>query len=345
MQEYQYKTFSLKTHQSNWQKNNPNICQFELTFGCGLHCRHCYTDCYNKPSLLKKELKTNQVKALLDKIYSAGVIWMCFTGGDPLTRPDFLEIYDYAKQKGFIITLFTNGYSMTQKIVTYLAKKPPFVIELTLNAATKDVYDKITQVKGSFEKTLEGIDLMQRAGLEVKIKTQVTKDNLKELPRIKKYIQGLGLRFKPSVILQARLNGNRFPCELRLSPQEVLNFNGRRKQILADDCQAGFHQEDAGGLFNCAIGGGDGMHIDPCGNMIPCLCIREPKVSVIKEDVSLARDKLLDWIRVQRFHNGSLCKVCDVRSRCGRCPGKALLETGDKEAVIPYFCELAKAIL
>ncbi|GAF88367.1 unnamed protein product, partial [marine sediment metagenome] len=116
MREIQYKTFSLRTHKINWLLKRPNVCQFELTFGCNLHCKHCYTDCYNKPAYLKKELKTREVKFILDKVYKAGVIWLCFTGGDPLTRKDFLDIYSDAKDKGFIITLFTNGYSMTEEI-------------------------------------------------------------------------------------------------------------------------------------------------------------------------------------------------------------------------------------
>ncbi|MFQ5868041.1 MAG: radical SAM protein, partial [bacterium] len=86
MREIQYKTFSLRTHKKNWLLKRPNVCQFELTFGCNLHCKHCYTDCYNKPDCLKKELKTGEVKFILDKVYKAGVIWLCFTGGDPLTR-------------------------------------------------------------------------------------------------------------------------------------------------------------------------------------------------------------------------------------------------------------------
>lgn len=43
-----YRNFSLRLHKNNWQKGKPNVCQFELTFGFGLHCKHCYSDCYNK---------------------------------------------------------------------------------------------------------------------------------------------------------------------------------------------------------------------------------------------------------------------------------------------------------
>ncbi|MEA3560790.1 MAG: radical SAM protein [Candidatus Omnitrophota bacterium] len=129
MKEIQYKTFSLRTHKKNWRIKRSNVCQFELTFKCGLNCSYCYVSCYNKPECIKNELTTKGVKFILDKVYNAGIIWLCLTGGDPLTREDFLEIYSYAKNKGLIITIFTNGYSMTKEIADYLEKRPPFVKE------------------------------------------------------------------------------------------------------------------------------------------------------------------------------------------------------------------------
>src|SRR4030042_1866779 len=116
MKEIEYQDFSLATHNKNWQINKANVCQFELTFKCGLHCKHCYSDCFNNPSSISRELDTKQIKLILDKVYAAGCFWLCFSGGDPLAREDFLGIYSYAKQKGFIITVFTNGYSMNDGI-------------------------------------------------------------------------------------------------------------------------------------------------------------------------------------------------------------------------------------
>jgi len=198
MKETQYIRFSAKTHTKNWQMRCPSVCEFELTFKCGLHCRHCYTDCYNKPGLIKDELDTKKIKSILDKVHAAGVIWLCFTGGDPLTRKDFPEIYAYAKNKGFIVTLFTNACSMTEEIADALKKSPPFVIEITLNAVTRDRYELISRVKGSFERAMDGIRMITERGLPLKIKTLVTRDNLEDVPRIKKYVERLGLDFKPS---------------------------------------------------------------------------------------------------------------------------------------------------
>lgn len=363
MQEIQYKTFSLKTHKKNWYFKSPNLCQFELTFRCGLHCKHCYTDCYNKPDFIKDELDTKKIKLILDKVYGAGVIWLCFTGGDALTRKDFLDIYAYAKNKGFIISIFTNAYSMTKETADYFGKSPPFVLEITLNAVTKKKYEQISQVKGSFEKVMDGVKMIMQRKLTLKIKTQVTKDNLEELPKIKKFVEDLGLNFNPSPFLHARLDKNLGPCSLRIKPEEVAGLDKRlfntSNKLFNDDCRLILnsknqspktnhrtpnvtHQKPNTNLFSCAIGGGDGIHIDPYGNLVPCICIRESKINLLKESVEQARNRILSWVRSKTFPINSKCEACLIKDDCRLCPGKALLDTGSLGEPVEWFCELAK---
>jgi len=340
MKEIQYRKFSWGMHKRNWKLKRPNTCQFELTFKCGLNCNYCYTSCYNKPSHIKKELNTEQIKFILDKVYNAGVIWLCFSGGDPLARGDFLDIYTYAKSKGFIISIFTNGYSMTEEIADYLVKNPPFVIEVTLNGATKATYEKISGIKDSFEKTIKGIKLILGKKIPLKIKTQVTVDNLGEQPKIKEFVQGLGSRFRPSVFLQARLDGNLTPCSLRIKPEEFAGSNKKfNLDSIAEECKP-MGQDNY--LFQCTIGGGDGIYIDPYGNLVPCSCIREPRVSLFKKSVEEANKITLNWVRSRTFTANAKCNGCLIRGLCYNCPGKAILETGSLEGRIEWYCELAR---
>lgn len=345
MREIQYKDFSWETHIKNWKLRRPNVCQFELTFKCDLHCKHCYTDCYNKERFIKEELDTSRVKFILDKVYEAGCIWLCFTGGDPLTRTDFLEIYDYAKRKGFIVTVFTNAYSITEEIASHFAKSPPFVIEMTLNAVSKDLYDDIAGVKGAFEKVMKGIDLLRKYSIPLKIKTQVTTENFGHLPAIKSFLASKNIVFRPSIFLHARLNGDSTPASLRVPVERLVSqeevdkeaddgcrSRGRKKALLSDN------------IFKCAIGGGDGIYIDPYGNTFPCVCIREPKFSLLTSDISTAQAKILSWVKSRKFSKDSLCKSCSLRDNCYLCPGKALLEKGRLDAHIEWFCDLARQI-
>lgn len=362
MEEIQYKTFSLRTHKKNWQIKRPNVSQFELTFRCDLHCRHCYSDCYNKPSYLKRQLTTTQVKSILDRLHQTGAIWLCFTGGDPLTREDFLEVYSYAKDKGFIISIFTNCYSMTKRVADYLKNRPPFVIEITLNAVSKKVYENISQVKGSYEKVMDGLRMIIKRKLPWKIKTQVMKDNLEQLSEIKRFIESLGLEFRPSFDLHSRLNGDLSPCSLRITPEEVLSLDKRlnidsmkeEERVLPvesvslltcsyEQNRPNKHNGPGNFLFRCTAGGGDGINLDPFGNMFLCNLIRQPSFNLLEVSIEDAVNRLLPLARGRKFTTDSKCKYCSIWEFCHRCPGRALLEIGNMEAPVEYYCALAEA--
>jgi len=350
MKEIQYKTFSLRTHQNNIGRERSSVCEFELTFRCALRCRHCYSDCYNKTKYLKRELGTKEVKIILDEVYKSGVLWLCFTGGDPLARLDFLDIYAYAKEKGFIITVFTSGYYINRGIIKHLKQSPPFAIELTLNAVNKELYERISRVKGSFIKVMEAIDLILKEGLPLKIKTQITKDNVKEVPRIKKFLAKLGLEFIPSYILYPRLDGDLTPCNLRVPAQELLNLNGRTQEKegtvsepAEERCNIRQQKDKKYNfpLFPCVVGSGDGFRIDPYGNVFLCSLMRDYKFNLLQVKIDYALDKLLRFFRKRRFLNGSSCEYCSLRKYCAWCPGRAYLEKGNLEAPIEYYCALA----
>jgi radical SAM protein with 4Fe4S-binding SPASM domain len=356
MREIGYKNFSWRTHQKNWSLKRPNVCQFELTFKCALHCEHCYSDCYNGSQFIKKELNTKQAKTIIDKAHALGVLWLCFTGGDPLQREDFLDIYDYAKKKGFIITVFTTGFSMTEKIAGHFKKTPPFVIEITINAVTKNTCERITKVQGSFEKTMRGLDIITSRNLPLKVKTMVTSQNYEEIHDIKLFLQRRGIEFRPSLILYARLNGDTTPCSLRLRRSRIKDmcklFGNYGKENLGDGieitdaCRPNRKSiELANGLFRCVIGGGDGINIDPYGNMFPCTCIREPKINFLNSSIAQIKHMLHDTIAsfsLLGYKAGSKCLLCKFIDKCPRCPGQAFLETGSMEKPIQYYCDLVQ---
>jgi len=323
-----------------------NTCQFELTFRCELQCKHCYTDCFNNPSYSKGELTTKEVFHILDKAYKSGVIWMCFTGGDPLFRNDFLNIYSYAKKKGFIITVFTNAFSMNKQIVKYFSTHPPFVVEITLNAVTQDLFEKITQVKGSFKKTMDGIDLILKAGISLKIKTLLTKDNINQSYLIKKFVEDRGLKYRPYIDLYARLNGDSSPCYLRISPAQVFSLLGKGTSIPLSDSSIKQRKNrlrsSNGHLFKCSIGGGDGFYVDPYGNTFPCNLVREPRFDLRKVDLNFALKTISAFVRNRRFTTNSKCSSCDLMEFCNWCPGRANMETGFFESPIAYYCNLTE---
>jgi MoaA/NifB/PqqE/SkfB family radical SAM enzyme len=102
----------------------------------------------------RTELSYEEHCRILDEIADAGCLWLLYSGGEIFARGDFLEIYTYAKKKGLLITLFTNGTMITPKIADYLLEWRPFSIEVTLYGHTKGTYERLTGIPGSYEKCM-----------------------------------------------------------------------------------------------------------------------------------------------------------------------------------------------
>jgi MoaA/NifB/PqqE/SkfB family radical SAM enzyme len=94
-----YRNFSQQIRDKVVVKRIPLSGDIELTFRCNLRCVHCYCNLpLNDQEAIENELTTEEVFNILDQIAEAGCLWLLITGGEPLLRKDFLEIYTYAKK-------------------------------------------------------------------------------------------------------------------------------------------------------------------------------------------------------------------------------------------------------
>jgi len=275
---------------------------------------------------------------LLDRIYGAGIIWLCFTGGDPLCRKDFLDIYAYAKKKGFLITIFTSAALVNETIAAYFKESPPFVVEVTVPAATKKTHEFITQVPGSFQRQMRGIQLLRRGKIPLRIKVLITRDNQDEIAGLRKKVAAWGSKLTVDCDICARLNGDRSPCSLRLPEHDTWWRKGSAPLKGLFQC---LPSSKKGTVFPCAVGSGDGFWIDPRGKMFLCQLIRDPAYSLLRNSIHEAFKKNRAFFADAGYKTDSLCRACLIRDECFSCPGKALLETGDMEAAIPYYCRIA----
>ncbi len=328
MKEAPYKKFSLGTHVAGMRSGRPSVCHFELTFRCGLDCEHCLTSCYDTPECASRELSTRQVLGLLDKIRAGGVLWLCLSGGDPLERQDFPEIYAHAKSKGFIVTIFTSGVRLAEHVALF-KRLPPFSIEMTLNAVDRRLYEKITGTQGAFEKVMSGIRRARAAKLPLKLKAQITASNLAHLAALESFARKIGARFAPAYKLYARLDGDAAPCRLRVPPK------------LLASAQAVRHPRASASPFFCAALSGDGFRLDPSGNLYACELIREARISLRDHSLGNAIKLAQASLEKMKFTSRSRCRACDSLSDCGWCPGQAYLEKGDATAPLEYYCRAA----
>ena len=173
--------------------------QWEITCRCNLRCIMCYTDCFNSPEMIQQELNLPEIVRIMDEIQEAGCLELCLTGGELLARKDFLDIYTYAKQKGFLVTVFTNGTLLTEKIADYWVQYPPSMIEISFHGLTEQSFERITQGPGSYERCLAGIRLILERKLPLTLKTTGMTANRDEVLRIKEYVAHLGREYSEKV--------------------------------------------------------------------------------------------------------------------------------------------------
>ncbi len=336
----------------NKKKHFPLNGQIELSYRCNLNCIYCYC----KGSENKdRELTTEDWKKILDVLQKEGCINLTLTGGEPLIRDDFLEIYSYAKARGFIITLFSNGQAFTDEIIDYLVKSPLHSLEITLNGITKDTYEAITQVEGSYFKVMQNIRRLAKRKLPLILKTTLLKQNKHEIGKIKRFTEELLGRpskdkhhFKYDQMIYPRFNRDRAPTNFRLSFKEIVEVKRQDKDIW-QQYQKGLHSDfpdlerNKDFLYQCNSWMGQ-FFINPYGRLKFCgfshKFSTDLKITPFKEGFYKRFPQLLK----ERFKTNSQCRDCRLRPLCYRCPARAYLETGDEEAPVAYFCELAKGM-
>ncbi|MDA2925089.1 radical SAM protein, partial [Acidobacteria bacterium AH-259-L09] len=196
--------------------------QWELTCRCNLKCVMCYTDPFNTPERIRQELSYQEILLILDEIHQEGCLELTFTGGEPFARRDFLDIYTYAKRKGFLLSIFTNGTLITPKIADHLKAYPPSMIEISLHGLTRESFDQITLRSGSWGRCLEGIRLILERDLPLTLKTVGMSINRDEILKIKEFVGGLEkVQYKFGSGIRPRLDGSKDVYQYQLSRDEI----------------------------------------------------------------------------------------------------------------------------
>lgn len=341
-------TYGEFTHQVHRRvaERMPLSVTLEVTHRCPLTCAHCYNNLpMSDREAANAELTVEDYHRLLDELQQAGTFWLLFSGGEPFARKDFLEIYTYAKQKGFLITIFTNGTVLTPAIADYLVEWPPFSIEITLYGHTRETYEKLTGQPGSFDRCRRGINLLLERKLPLKLKTVPTSINKHEVLEMKEWAESLGVEFKYDALVNPRTDCSQSPLAVRLKAEEVvaLEFGDplRRseyRRLLNDDFA--HEPRPSGDLYHCG-GGMTACSVDPYGNMGICVISPHEQYNVRSGSFTEGWDGALLSVRETKRKRLTKCSQCRIQSLCGMCPANGQLESGDAESPVEFLCEVA----
>jgi radical SAM protein with 4Fe4S-binding SPASM domain len=330
-------------------KRIPMTGSIEVTRRCPLKCAHCYNNLsLGDQQSRNRELTYEEHCRILDEITEAGCLWLLYTGGEILARPDFLDIYTYAKQKGLLITLFTNGTLLTPEIADYLAEWRPFSIEITIYGRTKATYELVTGVPGSYERCLRGIHLVKERGLPLKLKTMAITLNKHEIWEMKKFAENdLGTEFRFDAMINPRIEHSKGPLVVRLTPDEVVALDlqdPKRTTEWMKFCEKfngiALSPDRRNHLYQCG-GGSNSFAIDPYGKMNLCLLSTDHAYDLRTGSFQVGWQESLAKVLRQKVTKQTKCFSCEIKSMCGMCPANAELENGDSEEPVDFMCQVA----
>jgi radical SAM protein with 4Fe4S-binding SPASM domain len=332
--------------------------ELDLTARCNNDCPHCYiclpADDHPAKS---RELSLDRIKAIADEAVSLGTLWFLLTGGEPLLREDFADIYVYLKKKGILVSLFTNASLVTPDHIDLFRKYPPRDIEVTVYGVTPRVHRRATR-SDNFASTMAGIDMLVSAGLPVTLKTTLMKANVEEAEAISVYCRArtrspfrfdpfLHLRLDRDPVRNRRILSERLPVEkiLELERKDPARFGAVAeicREIGTLPCP-----ENPSRLFRCSAGVSF-CAIDHAGRFKLCsaLCNERCVYDLGKGSLSKAWNDFAPEVMNMESDSpayAEACGSCNLLDICSWCPAHGDLETGGLDNRAEHFCTVAKA--
>ncbi len=326
---------------------------WETTAACNLHCRHCRR-LSTGAGANAREFGTAEAKDWIGALSDWRRPLLVLSGGEPLMRPDIVELAAYAGERGLAVALATNGVLMTREIAADLRRAGVRRVSVSLDGASAGTHDDVRGVKGAFEAALNALRLVTSAGVGAQINMTVCKGNLDEVGEVLRLAEregvqavhffvfvpvGCGLDWGKDQSLSAveceemvnrfrrYVESSRIELRLTCAPQYQRVIAGDRRGMAGG--ARGHAHGDAATPTGC-LGGKSVCFVSHVGDVFPCGYlpvsagnVREHNLREIWEGSDLFRE-LRDADRL-----GSPCGVCDYRLRCGGCRARAYEATGN----------------
>jgi radical SAM protein with 4Fe4S-binding SPASM domain len=294
----------------------------------------------------------------LSQAAELGTLTVRFTGGEPLLREDFAELYLFTRRLGIKVLLFTNARLITPELADLFARIPLLEkIEITVYGMRPETYDGVACAPGAYAEFRQGVERLLERTIPFLVKGALMPQNQADVPTFEAWAATLPwMDNPPGYSMFFDLRGRRDSSarnylinRLRVAPQEGLALLTRDgKSYLKEmnqfcNCFMGPNGEC---LFEC--GAGLGGCVDAYGRYQPCMLLRDPQLSYDLRTGSL-RDALENFFPNVRQITATnpeyleRCAICFLHGLCEQCPGKSWSENGTLDTPVEYLCQVAHA--
>lgn len=325
----------------------------DLTYRCNNNCRHCWLRIPGNSPEMENELSFEQIRQIVDDARKMSCRRWFISGGEPMLRPDFADIFDYITRKSVSYSLNTNGTLITPGIARLMKRKGTKMV--VLYGATAEVHDHITRTPGSFEAVMKGISYLKEAGAGFIVQLIPMQDNYHQFKDMVRLAESLSPHWRVGaawLFLSACGDPERNEeiKRQRLNPRDVIKLDQpdlTYEDWIADDAQRYTHPEGDDRLFASCIEVRRDFHIDPYGQMTFCCFIKDPglRYDLRKGSFKEAWEEFIPSL-TERVRGGKEylenCGSCDLRKNCRWCPVYGYLEHRRFSAKVEYLCSAAK---
>lgn len=333
-----------KEKRTKWMKERkPFSVLFEVTPRCNMNCIHCYL----QNNHIADEMQYERIIELIDILYEKGILFLTFTGGEIFTRKDFMSIYLYAKKKGFLVELFTNGYLISDEIIEVLKEYPPLLVDISLYGANEDTYYKITGIKGAFDRVVNNCKKLKDAGIRVSLKTPVLNETLGQISEMKDIAAQMDIPFVYTFEICSTIDKDDSPKRHQVRMVDILRHefenhfeqvkNGGKNSLDRNDIIQELLNNDYVYRCNVAL---NSFIIDYNGNMCPCMKLRHKGERLTKENYDEIWERFGLYSKIIATEKYA-CKTCDAAYYCDICPAEMDYLYNDKEYRDKKMCRIA----
>lgn len=329
---------------------------FELTARCNFNCPMCYVHMTEEQVAASgKELTAQQWLQLARDAKDRGMIFALLTGGEPLIRKDFFEIYKGMKEMGILVSINSNGSMLRGEILERFLEDPPSRFNISLYGGSNETYQNMCG-RPVYDQVKENIRALRKAGVDVSLNLSITPFNKADLPQIYADAAELDVNVRASSYMYPpiRLEDGSFGCGNRLSTEEAAKYAVEWDVLRFSEEEFALRAQNMANLVNtdqegCPVESGEGIQcragstsfwITWDGRMLPCGMMTEPEVYPLEVGFELAWEQLR--ATAAQIRTPAKCVNCDHKEVCGVCAAVCLAETGKFDGVPEYVCEKAR---
>ena len=172
----------------------PLLVIWETTQACGLACRHCRASA--QPGRSPGELTTAEGLRLVDAVAEMGTPLLILSGGDPLNRPDLVELVRHGKARGLrVATIPAATEQLTRDRLAELRDAGLDQIAFSLDFPRSGLHDGFRLASGAFDRTMQAAGWARQLGLPLQINSTVCGETAPFLAELGHFVANLGIVF------------------------------------------------------------------------------------------------------------------------------------------------------